>query len=88
MADQQGNLSRQEAVSMIPPLFLNVEPHHRVSNAIQNPAQTDDVVSRHVCRTWFQGEYAELFLAIVTHISRPLKSSKLLTHTIPSRQDC
>lgn len=31
MADQQGNLSRQEAVSMIPPLFLNVEPHHRVS---------------------------------------------------------
>ena len=31
MADQQGNLSRQEAVSMIPPLFLKVEPHHRVS---------------------------------------------------------
>ena len=30
-ADQQGNLSRQEAVSMIPPLFLKVEPHHRVS---------------------------------------------------------
>ena len=29
----QGNLSRQEAVSMIPPLFLNVEPHHRVSTS-------------------------------------------------------
>ncbi|WVR04516.1 hypothetical protein IAU60_001520 [Kwoniella sp. DSM 27419] len=24
-----GNLSRQEAVSMIPPLFLDVEPHHK-----------------------------------------------------------
>lgn len=27
----QGNVSRQEAVSMLPPLFLEVEPHHRVS---------------------------------------------------------
>ena len=28
--DSQGNLSRQEAVSMIPPLLLDVEPHHIV----------------------------------------------------------
>ena len=28
----QGNVSRQEAVSMLPPLFLEVEPHHRVSS--------------------------------------------------------
>jgi len=27
----QGNISRQEAVSMLPPLFLDVQPHHRVS---------------------------------------------------------
>lgn len=26
----QGNISRQEAVSMLPPLFLDVEPHHKV----------------------------------------------------------
>jgi len=26
----KGNISRQEAVSMLPTLFLNVEPHHRV----------------------------------------------------------
>ena len=26
----QGNISRQEAVSMIPPLVLNVLPHHKV----------------------------------------------------------
>ena len=27
----QGNISRQEAVSMIPPLLLDVKPHHKVS---------------------------------------------------------
>jgi multisite-specific tRNA:(cytosine-C5)-methyltransferase len=26
----QGNISRQEAVSMIPPLLLDVQPHHKV----------------------------------------------------------
>lgn len=25
-----GSITRQEAVSMIPPLFLDVQPHHRV----------------------------------------------------------
>jgi multisite-specific tRNA:(cytosine-C5)-methyltransferase len=39
MADQQGNLSRQEAVSMIPPLFLKVEPHHRVSTSKMSSRQ-------------------------------------------------
>jgi multisite-specific tRNA:(cytosine-C5)-methyltransferase len=28
--EKQGNISRQEAVSMLPPLFLDVEPHHKV----------------------------------------------------------
>lgn len=27
-----GNISRQEAVSMIPPLVLDVQPHHKVSH--------------------------------------------------------
>jgi hypothetical protein len=45
MTDQQGNLSRQEAVSMIPPLFLNVEPHHRVSISTAIPEGADDPVS-------------------------------------------
>jgi hypothetical protein len=27
-----GNISRQESVSMIPPLLLDVQPHHRVSS--------------------------------------------------------
>ena len=29
----QGNISRQEGVSMLPPLFLEVEPHHMVSTS-------------------------------------------------------
>ncbi|ESK92221.1 trna (cytosine-5-)-methyltransferase [Moniliophthora roreri MCA 2997] len=32
-----GNISRQEAVSMLPPLFLNVEPHHRVMDMCAAP---------------------------------------------------
>ncbi|KAL6945422.1 tRNA (cytosine-5-)-methyltransferase ncl1 [Hanseniaspora vineae] len=32
-----GNISRQEAVSMIPPMFLDVEPHHRVLDMCAAP---------------------------------------------------
>ncbi|KZT07398.1 cytosine-5--methyltransferase [Laetiporus sulphureus 93-53] len=32
-----GNISRQEAVSMLPPLFLQVEPHHRVMDMCAAP---------------------------------------------------
>ncbi|TFK82297.1 S-adenosyl-L-methionine-dependent methyltransferase [Polyporus arcularius HHB13444] len=32
-----GNVSRQEAVSMLPPLFLEVEPHHRVLDMCAAP---------------------------------------------------
>ncbi len=28
--NEAGSITRQEAVSMVPPLFLSVEPHHRV----------------------------------------------------------
>lgn len=56
----QGNISRQEAVSMIPPLFLNVEPHHMVRAASPPGILRDlgDLIlstlacyagSRHVC---------------------------------------
>ncbi|EAU81513.1 tRNA (cytosine-5-)-methyltransferase [Coprinopsis cinerea okayama7 len=32
-----GNISRQEGVSMIPPLFLDVEPHHKVMDMCAAP---------------------------------------------------
>ncbi|KAF8217840.1 S-adenosyl-L-methionine-dependent methyltransferase [Mycena galopus ATCC 62051] len=32
-----GNVSRQEAVSMLPPLFMDVEPHHRVMDMCAAP---------------------------------------------------
>ena len=30
--NDSGGITRQEAVSMVPPLFLDVQPHHRVGN--------------------------------------------------------
>ncbi len=33
----QGNITRQEAVSMLPPLFLDVEPHHVVLDMCAAP---------------------------------------------------
>lgn len=34
---ESGNISRQEAVSMIPPLLLNVEPHHKILDMCAAP---------------------------------------------------
>ncbi|XP_006463888.1 hypothetical protein AGABI2DRAFT_225841 [Agaricus bisporus var. bisporus H97] len=34
---ETGNISRQEAVSMLPPLFLDVQPHHRVIDMCAAP---------------------------------------------------
>lgn len=36
-AFSQGNITRQEAVSMLPPLFLDVEPHHVVLDMCAAP---------------------------------------------------
>ncbi|XP_064398499.1 RNA cytosine-C(5)-methyltransferase NSUN2-like isoform X2 [Halichondria panicea] len=35
--NEQGNISRQEAVSMIPPLLLDVRPHHKVLDMCAAP---------------------------------------------------
>ena len=35
--NSQGNITRQEAVSMIPPLFLDVQPHHKVLDMCAAP---------------------------------------------------
>ncbi|CAH2283899.1 tRNA (cytosine(34)-C(5))-methyltransferase [Pelobates cultripes] len=34
---ESGNISRQEAVSMIPPVLLNVEPHHKILDMCAAP---------------------------------------------------
>lgn len=33
---EHGTISRQETVSMIPPLALDVQPHHKVGQVAQN----------------------------------------------------
>lgn len=42
----KGNITRQEAVSMLPPLFLDVEPHHIVLDMCAAPGSK---VSRFGC---------------------------------------
>lgn len=62
--NEAGSITRQEAVSMVPPLFLKVQSHHRVGlRVVMSTARcctahwvntvwcTD---SRHVCCTWLQ----------------------------------
>ena len=41
-ANDAGSISRQEAVSMVPPLFLDVQPHHTVISLLlrQMPPET------------------------------------------------
>ncbi|XP_030074551.1 tRNA (cytosine(34)-C(5))-methyltransferase-like [Microcaecilia unicolor] len=34
---ESGNISRQEAVSMIPPLLLNIQPHHKILDMCAAP---------------------------------------------------
>ena len=34
---ENGNLNRQEAVSMIPPLVLDVQPHHKILDMCASP---------------------------------------------------
>jgi 16S rRNA C967 or C1407 C5-methylase (RsmB/RsmF family) len=36
-ATEAGAISRQEAVSMVPPLFMDVQPHHRASGGEGGP---------------------------------------------------
>ena len=65
--NEAGSITRQEAVSMVPPLFLDVASHHRVSAAIYTNferalgfvlyAYTDSVLHTdigHVCCTRVQ----------------------------------
>lgn len=35
-ANEAGSITRQEAVSMVPPLFMDVKPHHRVRGGLAN----------------------------------------------------
>ena len=40
---ESGNISRQETVSMIPPLVLDVQPHHKVSDPVRSGQRSTQV---------------------------------------------
>jgi 16S rRNA C967 or C1407 C5-methylase (RsmB/RsmF family) len=39
-ANEAGSITRQEAVSMVPPLFLDVQPHHKVGTSSRGAVHT------------------------------------------------
>jgi hypothetical protein len=47
-----GLISRQEAVSMIPPILLDVQPHHRVRPAMPRPKSQTWPNSKACVRSW------------------------------------
>jgi hypothetical protein len=47
-----GSITRQEAVSMIPPLFLDVKPHHYVRSPLLLPISIDVCLLCGLSRCW------------------------------------
>jgi len=45
---EQGNITRQEAVSMLPPLFLDVQPHHTVLDMCAAPGSKTTQIIEHL----------------------------------------
>jgi hypothetical protein len=41
-ANEAGSITRQEAVSMVPPLFMDVQPHHKVRTHLDYQQQVAD----------------------------------------------
>ena len=54
----QGAITRQEAVSMIPPLFMDIQPHHLVSKSIKCMIS---VLFQFSCK-WLEG-FSQFFFA-------------------------
>lgn len=58
-ANEAGSITRQEAVSMVPPLFMDVQPHHKVQGeGTATPAAHSGLspgqcsAAQHACRSW------------------------------------
>ena len=77
-ANEIGSISRQEAVSMIPPFFLDVQPHHRVLDMCASPgSKTFQILER--MHGDFEGN-AKLPTGFVVANDVDLKRCNLLTH--------
>lgn len=77
-ANELGSISRQEAVSMIPPFFLDVQPHHRVLDMCASPgSKTFQILER--MHGDFEGN-AKLPTGFVVANDVDLKRCNLLTH--------
>ena len=77
-ANELGSISRQEAVSMIPPFFLDAQPHHRILDMCASPgSKTFQILER--MHGDFDGN-TKLPTGIVVANDVDLKRCNLLTH--------
>ena len=77
-ANELGSISRQEAVSMIPPFFLDTQPHHRILDMCASPgSKTFQILER------MHGDFdgtSKLPTGFVVANDVDLKRCNLLTH--------
>jgi 16S rRNA C967 or C1407 C5-methylase (RsmB/RsmF family) len=52
---ENGNITRQEAVSMVPPLALDVAPHHRCLDMCAAPGSKTSQLLEVIARSWSNG---------------------------------
>ena len=80
-ANEVGAITRQEAVSMIPPLLLDVEPHHRVLDMCAAPgSKTFQLLEMlHAPRSG-DGSFSGVPSGVVIANDASLRRANLLTH--------
>ena len=69
----QGNITRQEAVSMIPPLLLDVQPHHKVLYSF--------VLWFHLCVLALHEIHSQEFLLLLRHRRSDWLSQRCIIYT-------
>lgn len=77
-----GSISRQEAVSMVPPLFLDVQPHHAVRSS------TPSVLHLQLCPLIIQLFYSNAQVRVSSASFNKHTSFRFLHPNAPSELNC
>lgn len=78
-ANELGSISRQEAVSMIPPFFLDAQPHHRILDMCASPGSKTFQILERMHGEMLEGA-SKMPTGFVIANDVDLKRCNLLTH--------
>ena len=78
-ANELGSISRQEAVSMIPPFFLDAQPHHRILDMCASPGSKTFQILERMHGEMLEGA-SKMPTGFVVANDVDLKRCNLLTH--------